>query len=280
MSGQRTAPRSGDASGCVAALLTSGPLARSAGAALLAAALLAAAPAPALAQVSDEARVRAFAALPNWTGIWIAADGVMNDLGLNGRGPTGVTDFAKLLLVRGVPYNAETEAKIAARANSNDRATAKECGFPFPFVMESPWPFEFLITPEETAMIVAGREIRHIYTDGRAHPKAEDLWPTPWGDSVGRWDGHTLVVDTIAVQPGTLPPVVTEQAHFTERIRMTSPDRIEDEITIDDPAALTRPFTVTIPYERVPGLDRLVHGDCRENDRNPVVDGKITITPP
>ena len=49
-------------------------------------------------------------------------------------------------------------------------------------------------------MIVAGREIRHIYTDGRPHPSADEIWPTPWGDSIGHWEGETLVVDTIAVQ--------------------------------------------------------------------------------
>ena len=60
---------------------------------------------------------------------------------------------------------------------------------------------------------------------------------------------------------------------------MVSPNRIEDELTIEDPTALTRTWKTTIPYERVAGLDRMVHGDCEENDRNPVVDGKLTIAP-
>ena len=45
------------------------------------------------------------------------------------------------------------------------------------------------------------------------------------------------------------------------------------------PVALTRTWKTTIPYQRVAGLDRMVHGDCEENDRNPVVDGKLTIAP-
>jgi hypothetical protein len=53
-----------------------------------------------------------------------------------------------------------------------------------------------------------------------------------------------------------------------------------DQLTIDDPLAFTHPWTLTIPYKRVTNLDRLIHGDCKENDRNPVVDGKLTIAPP
>jgi hypothetical protein len=46
------------------------------------------------------------------------------------------------------------------------------------------------------------------------------------------------------------------------------------------PTALTRPFIVTLPYKRVTTTDRLVHGDCMQNDRNPVVNGKDSVAPP
>jgi hypothetical protein len=72
---------------------------------------------------------------------------------------------------------------------------------------------------------------------------------------------------------------LSEQAHFTERLRMTAPDRFEVEMTVEDPMALTQPWRITIPYQRVTDLDRMVHGLCDENDRNPVVDGKITLAP-
>jgi hypothetical protein len=224
-------------------------------------------------------RARFFATLPNWTGYWIADDGVMNALGVSGRPASGPAGNAKKMLNAPLPYNADWAAKVEAARKSPAQAARKECGFPFPFMMESPWVLQFLITPEETVVIAAGREIRHIYTDGRKHPSAEDLWPTPWGDSIGKWDGHELKVDTIAVQPSTFPPTLSERAHFTERIRMVPPDRIEDELTVEDPVALTQPWRTTIPYERMKGLDRMVHGDCNENDRNPVVDGKLTIAP-
>jgi hypothetical protein len=228
-------------------------------------------------QPSGDARARTFASLPNWTGIWIAADGVMNELSISGRSPNP-SDRARHLL-NGGPYTTEWAARVNAIRNAPERANDKECGFPFPYMMESPWVLQFLITPEETAVIAGGREIRHIYTDGRAHPNADEIWATPWGDSVGHWEGDTLVVDTIAVQAGRFLPVLSESAHYTERIRMVSAERIEDELTMVDPSALAKPWTVTIPYEHVPGVDRMVHGDCHENDRNPVIDGKLTVTP-
>jgi hypothetical protein len=238
---------------------------------LLAAAVLAAGVASAQ---SSADRAKAFAKLPDWRGFWIAKS--RDNLGVSGQAPGLKNDSA--LMRNPPPYTTEWAAQVAERRKNASTAT-KECGFPFPFVMENPWVFQFLLTPEETAMIWGGREVRHVYTDGRSHPKTEDLWATPWGDSVGHWEGDTLVVDTIAVQSTRFPPSLSEQAHFTERLRMTGPDTFEDQLTIEDPVALTEPWKITIPYERVKELDRMVHGLCDENDRNPVVDGKIVVAP-
>jgi hypothetical protein len=150
--------------------------------------------------------------------------------------------------------------------------------------MESPWAFEVLITPEQTAFIFAGREIRHIYTDGRAHPPSDELWPLPWGDSIGHWQGDTLLVDTLSVQQESAisphGPMLSSSARFSERIRRVGAERLEDVMTITDPIALTHAWTLTIPYAPVISINRLIHGDCMENDRNPVVDGHLTVTEP
>ena len=228
------------------------------------------------AQTKQADRVASFAKLPNWTGFWIAES--RNDLGLSGRPPPDHPQTRGALRGDQAPYTKEFAAKVEEQ-RKNNTGTAKECGFPFPFVMENPWVFQFLLTPEETVMIWGGREVRHVYTDGRKHPKPEDIWATPWGDSIGHWEGQTLVVDTIAIQASRFPPALSDQAHFTERLRMVGTDKFEDELTIEDPVAFTKPWKVTIPYERVTDLDRMVHGLCDENDRNPVVDGKLIIAP-
>jgi hypothetical protein len=127
--------------------------------------------------------------------------------------------------------------------------------------------------------------VRHIYTDGRKHPTKDDLWPTERGDSNGHWEGTTLVIDTIAVTPGPILPFsffpsadLSEQAHFTERVRLVEPNTLQDDLTIDDPLHFVHPWQLSIQWKRI-DLDRMLPMDC-ENDRNPVVNGKMTIAPP
>jgi hypothetical protein len=234
-------------------------------------------------------RVKAFATLPHWPGIWEIDNGVKR--GLSGRTPGGAAQIkAQSQLAAHPPYNAEWDARYRAdvantAALAAYAASSKSCSSGFPVVMESPRIFQVVITPEETLIVFDNQEVRHIYTDGRPHPPEDVLWPTRMGDSIGRWEGDTLVVDTVARLAGPIGYVapmarLSEQARFTERIRMVSPNQLVDEMIIEDPVAFTRPWRVTLRYRRVSELDRLWPSDCYENDRNPVVDGKLTIAPP
>ena len=125
-------------------------------------------------------------------------------------------------------------------------------------MMDGAPPLQFVITPEETLIFNTYRDLRHVYTDGRPHPPEEDRWPTTWGDSVGHWDGDTLVIDTVSVrEPNKYFGVsawLSDQAHYTERLRMVAPDRIEGEMTIVDPATLSQPWVVKLNYKRADGL--------------------------
>jgi hypothetical protein len=83
---------------------------------------------------------------------------------------------------------------------------------------------------------------RVIYTDGREHPKPEDLRPTFLGHSIGHFEGDTLVVDTVGFNEkvwimGSYPS--TEQLHLTERISRPTLGSLEYEVIIDDPGAYT-----------------------------------------
>jgi hypothetical protein len=136
--------------------------------------------------------------------------------------------------------------------------------------------FEWLATPEQVLLVSTDGTVRHIYTDGRAHPKPEDLWPTPTGDSIGHWEGATLVVDTIAREPGPINPFpsspnLSAAAHITERLRRLGADAMESAMTIEDPQRLAQPLQSTIRYTRVHDVDRLIPIDC-EHDRNTVGD--------
>jgi hypothetical protein len=192
----------------------------------------------------------------------------------------------------------QRKAMDAMRKGVDPGGAVTACSFGYPALMiESPLMFEILPTPKETALIFSSREIRHVYTDGREHPGKDDLWPTAWGDSVGHWEGDTLVIDTVAVKsafPGRegiavnafggieemqTVALLSPDAHFVERIRMPDKDHLEDRIKIVDPKNLTAPWNLRRTYQRVTHIHRMVYEDCEGEERNPIVDGKFTLTP-
>jgi len=188
------------------------------------------------------------------------------------------------------PYNAEWAARY--EEGNNDKAAAAEraktfkvCERTFPQLMEAPWMFQTAVLPEETLIVFENGQVRHIYTDGRAHPEGDELWPTQLGDSIGHWEGATLVVDTVGRVAGPLGPrawfsVLSERAHFTERLRRIHPDELEDQLTIEDPETLARPWQMTLRFKQLVDMKRMIPTNCTENDRNPVVDGELKITVP
>jgi hypothetical protein len=167
----------------------------------------------------------------------------------------------------------------ATHKPGGDKAT----GWGYPLMMNASAPFQFLITPEETLIINMYRDARHIHTDGRNHPAAEDRWPTTWGDSVGHWEGQTLVIDTIAVRDPRrfffIAPPLSAQAHYVERLHRAGPDWLTMEMTIEDPVTLTKPWNVEVRYARATELDRVVYDDF-DNDRSELKDGVFTIAEP
>ena len=235
------------------------------------------------------ARVQAFGRLPDWSGLWQSAAW---PVGVSGRTPGGEAQLRELLqLIRTPPYNPTWMAKYHAdlqntEAISTRNATFRACTRSFPAVMEAPWMFQLAVLPEETLLIFENGQVRHVYTNGRPHPPGDELWPSNLGDSIGHWAGNTLHIDTIArrssepLAPRAWFSMLSEQAHFTERLRLVDVDDMEDQLTIDDPIALAAPWRMTLRFKRISGIDRMVEFDCAENERNPVVDGKMTITVP
>jgi hypothetical protein len=110
--------------------------------------------------------------------------------------------------------------------------------------------------------------LRRVYLDGRKPtPKHLDD-PTYAGYSTGRWEGDTLVVDTVALHPDSFIEGFTPHSDamtVRERIRFTAPDILEDRITVTDPKALTKPWEVVRTYRRAAkGNDELREFACAE----------------
>jgi hypothetical protein len=143
-----------------------------------------------------------------------------------------------------------------------------------PVIMMVPqYPMEFLFLPGRvTTHHEAWMQWRNIYTDGRAHPP--DLDPTFNGDSIGHWDGQTLVVDTMGIKTLTeigMGMKHSRNLHILERIHLAKddPDTLVDEVTLEDPEALERPWSARFTYKRS-RHEQLLEFVCAENDRNPV----------
>jgi hypothetical protein len=107
----------------------------------------------------------------------------------------------------------------------------------------SPFPYKIVQTPTLVVILDEGNvhSYRQFFLDGRGHPKDPDpLW---MGDSIAKWDGDTLVVDTIGFNDKTwlngqgLPH--SDQLHVIERYRRLDAGRLEIEITLEDPKAFT-----------------------------------------
>ena len=240
------------------------------------AALLVAAATSALAAPNSAKRVKAFTKLPDWSGYWIV-DSIHETAG-------SLLDVPKVKFFGDIPYNPTWKAQYDKRRGELREKEVKQCVIDFPTTMESPQAFMMTVTPEQTIYMAGDGTFRQIFTDGRPHPPKDQLFPSVTGHSIGHWEGQTLVVDTIARTPGPVlflgAAAFSEQAHFRERIRMTGKDRLEDEMTIEDPVALAHPWTVKLGYDKTTLIDRLDPYYCELDDRIGFKDGKMVIKPP
>jgi len=205
-------------------------------------------------------------ALPDWGGIWFA---------LFTPPAPGATPPPRPKLKGAYKDKYEAWRKEIAANHGVEKSERSHCAPPgMPGIMQIPqYPFEFLFTPGRvTINQEAWMQTRRIWTDGRKH--LDDPDPSYFGDSIGKWDGDTLVVDTIGINdalPLTAGMPHSAKLHITERIHLKpgDPDTLVNEITVDDADALAEPFKTTVNYRR-DRYGKLLEFECSENDRNPV----------
>jgi hypothetical protein len=133
-----------------------------------------------------------------------------------------------------------------------------------------PYPIKIFNTPGVILILYeAVQSFRQIFTDGRSLPK--DANPTWMGYSVGNWDGDAFVVETTGFNDhGWLDNFGhpnTEALHVTERFRRKNFGTMDVEVTIDDPKAYTKPWTVTLPFRLLPDTELLEYV-CAENNKD------------
>jgi hypothetical protein len=176
------------------------------------------------------------------------------------------------------------EAQKAGKIQDSPAANCVPPGMPQ--IMGQPYPMEIFFKPGQVAIqLEAYEQIRHVYTDGRKHPDDPDQ--TYNGDSIGHWEGDTLVIDTVGFTPDTPLGLSygmrhSDKLHIVERMRLKDPDSLEVVTTIDDPEALTQPWTTSRTFKRHRDWS-IAEYVCEQNNRNlvdPTGRAGIILAPP
>ena len=187
------------------------------------------------------------AKLPDWGGIWIP----------------DINDQNRQRRENKTPWTPKAAKEIAdmnaAEAAGRPAGIFNNC---LPEAMPS-WmlishnALEFLFTPGRVTMLGESdsNRLRRIYTDGRQHPEDPDL--TFDGDSIGHWEGGTLVIDTVGILPEVYIALSEGSGvpngggmHIVERMHLAGPNTLHDELEITAPHVLTAPWKTTRIYYR------------------------------
>jgi hypothetical protein len=191
---------------------------------------------------------------PNLQGIWQAVNAAAWDI--QDHSPRlGVPAGQGIVEGNEIPY--QPAALKRKQENFVNRATAdpETKGYlpGVPRIMYMPFPFQIFQTPTQVAMTFEyAQGVRIIYTDGTPHPRGPIEW---WlGDSRGKWDGDTLVVDVVHFTDQTWLDRAgnfhSEVLHLVERYTMIGPDHINYEVTVEDPKVFTRPWKMNMVLYR------------------------------
>jgi len=168
-----------------------------------------------------------------------------------------------------IPYQPWAAAKKAENARMRETADPlRKCYMPgVPRATYLPFPFQIVQTP---ALVTITYEYNHlarwIWTDGRGHPEGFNFW---MGESRGRWEGDTLVVEVKNHNDQTWFDAAgnfhSDELRVVERYTPMGPNHVNYEATIEDPKVFTRPWTINLPlYRRLEKNVQLLDYECLE----------------
>jgi len=211
----------------------------------------------------------------DFTGIWINQGGIGWTPGVppgRGQNPPLTSEYAKIF---------QKHIANAAAGKPTGDVTASCLPPGMPRIMTMTYPMEITMGPDRVVIYAEWQEqVRRIFLDGRPLPSDPD--PTFNGESVGHWEGDFLVSTAYGFRPDTnlessgLPK--SDKMIAYERIWLADDDTLRNEITLVDPIALAKPWTVTKTYKRAPPKFKLMPYVCLENNRNPIGPDGTTLT--
>ncbi|HSP68387.1 MAG TPA: hypothetical protein VLN48_11710 [Bryobacteraceae bacterium] len=203
---------------------------------------------------------------PNLEGIWQASSTAAADLQDHAAGYNMLAGQS-VVVGSEIPYQAWAAAKKAENFQNRLKADPlTQCYIPgVPRIMYLEFPFQIFQTQQAVAMAFEwSLDYRLIHTNGSPHPADLESW---MGDSRGRWEGDTLVVDVSNYNDKTWFDMAgdfhSDALHVVERYRMTGRDTIQYQATIEDAKVFTRPWTINILLHRRSDRQRLFEYVCQ-----------------
>ena len=131
------------------------------------------------------------------------------------------------------------------------------------------YPIQIFQNSQYLALLFEQNTWFHIvYMDGREHPKTED--PTWFGHSIGKFEGDTLVIDTVGfngkTRLDTLGHPHSDRMHVIQKFTFAGPKHIAYEVTVDDPVMYSKPWKNNRTFWRMEPGEELIEYSCEENN--------------
>jgi hypothetical protein len=198
------------------------------------------------------------------------ANGKPDLSGLYRGGPSSTDISQNLLRGEEMILTPAAEKLMSSRLSKDDpEANCLPTGVP----RIAPYPWRIVQTPTHMFILYEANihSYRQIFLDGRQHPPVEKTWPTWYGDSIGTWEGDTLVVDTVGFNDrfwlDARGHPHTQQLHVIERFTRKDLGNLVYEATLIDPGAYVKPFKIGYTARLSPKED-LMEYICAENNQD------------
>ena len=204
---------------------------------------------------------------PNLQGIWQVRNRAAYGLEYHNASEGILPGKSVLVGDTAIPY---TPAALKTRNENYEKRAELDpfnnCFIPgVPRIMYLDHPFQIFQTPNHLAMTFEWSQVfRLIYTDGSKHEDGIEFW---MGDSRGRWEGDTLVVDVANYNDRTWLDAAgnfhSEAMKLIERYTLVDADTLQYDVTIEDPKVFTKPWKISMPFYRHKDMDRLLEFQCQ-----------------
>jgi hypothetical protein len=233
----------------------------------------------------------ALPSIPDLSGIW---DNTHQDVNRGGAaagppggfmGPGGIPTFGftteepSMLPAAAEQYKA-ARTGVARGPLDRGRDDLDPTHYCYPYgptrMYTTPRPWEIRQLPDVVLLIFEGDHwVRRVYLDGRNHP---DGYPLTWmGHSIGKYEGDSLVIDTVGMREGTwldhMGHPHSDALHLTERLRRLDHDTLQVDLTFDDPKTYTKPWTGKKIFKLAPAtfeiLEDVICEDWLEMKKQP-----------